>query len=54
MSYVDDKQILPNETLSIARNTINPDLKPLQQRGAKPIHYHGFNDTDISPLYSIY
>jgi feruloyl esterase len=54
LHYVDDKQILPNETLSTALNAINPDLRPIQRRGAKLIHYHGFNDPDISPLNSIY
>jgi feruloyl esterase len=54
LHYVDDKKILPNETLSTALNAINPDLRPLQRRGAKLIHYHGFNDPDISPLNSIY
>jgi len=54
LHFVDDKQILPNETLSTALNAINPDLKPLQHRGSKLIHYHGFNDPDISPLNSIY
>lgn len=54
LHYVDDKPILPNETLSTALNAINPDLRPIQRRGAKLIHYHGFNDPDISPLNSIY
>jgi feruloyl esterase len=54
LHFVDDKQILPNETLSTALNAINADLKPLQHRGGKLIHYHGFNDPDIPPLNSIY
>lgn len=54
LHYVDDKPILPNETLSTALNAINPDLTQVQRRGAKLIHYHGFNDPDISPLNSIY
>lgn len=54
LHFVDDKQILPNETLSTALNAIDPDLSAAKQRGVKLIHYHGGNDPDISPLNSIY
>ncbi len=34
-------------------DAIDPDLRPLNRRGAKLIVYHGFSDPDISPLNSI-
>ena len=34
-------------------DAVNPDLRPLQRRGAKMILYHGWSDPDISPLNTI-
>jgi hypothetical protein len=49
-----DKDLAFNDA-SIGRfiNAINPDLRPLQHRGAKILHYHGWNDPAISSLNSI-
>lgn len=34
-------------------DAVNPDLRPLERRGAKMILYHGWSDPDISPLNTI-
>src|SRR5229473_567142 len=34
-------------------DAVDPDLRPLDRRGAKLIVYHGFSDPDISPLNTI-
>jgi feruloyl esterase len=32
---------------------VNPDLSQFRGRGGKLIHYHGWNDPDITPLNSV-
>jgi feruloyl esterase len=34
-------------------NAVDPDLRPMQRRGAKLILYHGWSDPDISPVSTI-
>jgi hypothetical protein len=34
-------------------NATDPDLRPFQARGGKLILYHGWNDSAISPLYTV-
>jgi feruloyl esterase len=41
------------ETWGAALNATDPDLRPLQRRGAKLIMYHGWSDPFITPYNSI-
>lgn len=41
------------EKVGRALDATDPDLRPLRDRGAKLIVYHGWSDPDISPLASI-
>ncbi|HEU5342192.1 tannase/feruloyl esterase family alpha/beta hydrolase [Edaphobacter sp.] len=36
-----------------AMDAVDPDLRPMERRGAKMILYHGWSDPDISPLNTI-
>ena len=51
--YVDNKVVLPGQTLASVLNSIDPDLRPFQARGGKLIQYHGFSDPEVPPLTSI-
>ena len=52
-AYVDNKVVVPGQTLSTVLNSINPDLKRFRARGGKLIQYHGFSDPEVPPLTSI-
>ena len=41
------------EKVGAALDAVDPDLRPLRDRGGKLIVYHGWSDADISPLSSI-
>lgn len=43
---------LTDTELAALFNAVNPDLSQFRGRGGKLIHYHGWNDPDISPLNS--
>jgi feruloyl esterase len=51
--YVDNKMVVPGQTLSFVLNSINPDLSGLRARGGKLIQYHGFSDPEVPPMTSI-
>lgn len=44
---------LTDTKLAALFNAVNPDLSQFRGRGGKLIHYHGWNDPDISPLNSV-
>jgi feruloyl esterase len=48
-----DNKLVNGVPMAQVINAVNPDLYPLQANGAKLIQYHGFSDSDISPLTSI-
>ncbi len=52
-AYVDNKIVLPGQTLASVLNSINPDLSGFRARGGKLIQYHGFSDPEVPPLTSI-
>jgi tannase/feruloyl esterase len=52
-AYVDDKVVVPGQTLASVLNSIDPDLMKFQARGGKLIQYHGFSDPEVPPLTSI-
>ena len=41
------------EKVGAALDAVDPDLRPLRDRGGKLIVYHGWSDADISPLGSV-
>lgn len=41
------------QKVGAALDAVDPDLRPLRDRGGKLIVYHGWSDADISPLGSI-
>ena len=41
------------EKVGAALDAVDPDLRPLRDRGGKLLVYHGWSDADISPLSSI-
>ena len=52
-AYVEEKVVIPGQTLASVLNSIDPNLKPFQARGGKLIQYHGFSDPEVPPLTSI-
>ena len=52
-AYVDNKVVVPGQTLASVLNSINPDLSRFRARGGKLIQYHGFSDPEVPPLTSI-
>jgi feruloyl esterase len=51
--YVDNKVVVPGQTLASVLNSIDPDLGRFLARGGKLIHYHGFSDPEVPPVTSI-
>jgi feruloyl esterase len=52
-AYVENKVVVPGETLSSVLNSIDADLRLFRARGGKLIQYHGFSDPEVPPLTSI-
>jgi feruloyl esterase len=52
-AYVDNKVVVPGQTLASVLNSIDPDLGQFRARGGKLIQYHGFSDPEVPPLTSI-
>jgi feruloyl esterase len=52
-SYVDDKVVVPGQTLASVLNSINSDLTRFRAHGGKLIQYHGFSDPEVPPATSI-
>ena len=52
-AYVDNKVVVPGQTLASVLNSINPDLIQFRARGGKLIQYHGFSDPEVPPETSI-
>jgi feruloyl esterase len=52
-AYVDNKVVVPGQTLSSVLNSIDPDLKQFRAHGGKLVQYHGFSDPEVPPLTSI-
>jgi feruloyl esterase len=52
-AYVDNKVVVPGQTLATVLNSIDPDLKQFRAHGGKLIQYHGFSDPEVPPLTSI-
>jgi feruloyl esterase len=52
-AYVDNKVVLPGQTLASVLNSIDPDLKRFRAHGGKLIQYHGFSDPEVPPRTSI-
>ncbi len=50
---VDNRVVLPGQSLAQVLNATNPDLSKFKARGGKLIHYHGYNDPDIPGRNSI-
>jgi len=52
-AYVDNKVVIPGQTLATVLNAVDPDLKEFRTHGGKLIQYHGFSDPEVPPLTSI-
>jgi feruloyl esterase len=52
-AYVENKVVVPGQTLASVLNSIDPDLGEFRARGGKLIQYHGFSDPEVPPLTSI-
>jgi feruloyl esterase len=52
-AYVEDKVVVPGQTLASVLNSIDPDLERFRARGGRLIQYHGFSDPEVPPLTSI-
>jgi feruloyl esterase len=52
-AYVDNKEVVPGQTLASVLNSIDPRLERFRARGGKLIQYHGFSDPEVPPLTSI-
>jgi feruloyl esterase len=50
---VDNKVVVPGQTLASVLNSVNPDLERFRARGGKLIQYHGFSDPEVPPMTSI-
>jgi feruloyl esterase len=53
-AYVDNKVVVPGQTLASVLNSIDPDLERYRARGGKLLQYHGFSDPEVPPLTSIH
>jgi feruloyl esterase len=53
-AYVDNKVVVPGQTLASVLNSIDPDLEPYRAHGGKLLQYHGFSDPEVPPLTSIH
>ncbi len=53
-AYVDNKPVVPGQTLASVLNSIDPNLERFEGRGGKLIQYHGFSDPEVPPKTSIY
>ncbi len=49
----DSDQAINDASIGRVINAIDPDLRPLRQRGGKILHYHGWNDPAISSVNSV-
>jgi feruloyl esterase len=52
-AYVENKVVVPGQTLSTVLNAIDPDLGCFRSHKSKLIQYHGFSDPEVPPLTSI-
>jgi len=52
-AYVENKLVVPGQTLASVLNSIDPDLDRFRAHGGKLIQYHGFSDPEVPPLTSI-
>jgi feruloyl esterase len=52
-AYVDNKVVIPGQTLASVLNSIDPDLASFRAHGGKLIQYHGFSDPEVPPKTSI-
>jgi feruloyl esterase len=52
-AYVDNKVVIPGQTLASVLNSIDPDLTRFRAHGGKLIQYHGFSDPEVPPKTSI-
>jgi len=52
-AYVENKVVVPGQTLATVLNAIDPDLNSFREHGGKLIQYHGFSDPEVPPLTSI-
>jgi feruloyl esterase len=52
-TYVENKVVVPGQTLSSVLNAIDPDLRCFHSHNSKLIQYHGFSDPEVPPLTSI-
>jgi feruloyl esterase len=52
-SYVDNKEVIPGQTLSEVLNSVDHDLSDFREHGGKLIQYHGFSDPEVPPTTSI-
>jgi feruloyl esterase len=52
-TYVDNKVVVPGQTLASVLNSINPDLSQFRAQGGKLVQYHGFSDPEVPSLTSI-
>jgi feruloyl esterase len=50
---VEQKVVVPGQTLATVLNAIDPDLSVFHGSGGKLIQYHGFSDPEVPPLTSI-
>ena len=53
IDIVEQKQVVPGQTIVQVFNAVNPDLEKFKARGGKIMHYHGFADPDIPGQNSI-
>jgi feruloyl esterase len=51
--YVENKVVVPGQTLASVLNSTDPDLERFRARGGKLIQYHGFSDPEVPPMTSI-
>jgi hypothetical protein len=52
-AYVDNKVVIPGQTLASVLNSIDTDLTRFRAHGGKLIQYHGFSDPEVPPKTSI-
>jgi hypothetical protein len=47
IAFVENKQVVPGQSIAQVFNAVNPDLTKFRARGGKIIHFHGYGDPDI-------